>query len=762
MKRALLLLVLAPALSLRAANEPAATDAAKPVPGHSMQGDAFNEGPRQAAVLMSGTGDLHFPITTKSELAQKFFLQGVGQLHGFWYFEAERSFRQAAALDPECAMAYWGMARANANNAKRAAEFTKKAVALKEKVSRREQLWIDSLAAYHGETKADEKQRREAVVKALEELSFAFPDDLEAKAFLVFQLWENKNHGVPYGSRQAVEAIAQQVLAANPMHPGAHHYLIHLWNYSAGDKRALPSAARCGQAAPGIAHMWHMPGHTFSQLRRYADGAWQQEASARVDHAYMIRSRVLPDQIHNFAHNNEWLVKNLGFIGRVHDAVDLAKNMIELPRVGPRSAKSYQFGRERLLETLVRFELWEEIIALAPSIYLEGSEKPADELRRRRALGIAHFQQHDHARGDEQIKGIEELLKKAREERIAAADQAEAKAKKEKKPEDQIARAMAEAMRGVSPRITQAEAALAELRARRALASNDPASARAQLDLATDVPSERLSRLRFETGDHETALKLARELAAADEAQVHPLANLADLCWRANKKSDAIAAFEKLRKNSAYLDLDVPVFARLAPIVEELKLASDWRVAPTPSADSGVRPELASLGPFRWRPSPAPSWTLYDQNGQHHSLAAYEGKPVLVVFYLGSGCAGCIEQLNVFEPLAKQFAEAGISLVAVSTDSADALHETFAKSKDGDGFPFPILADPELGTFKAYRAFDDFEKIALHGAFLIDGRGLVRWQNIGYQPFRDAQWLLGEAKRLLRVPAERLDQHVSR
>src|SRR6478735_2695138 len=96
--------------------------------GHSLHGDAFNQGPRQAAYLMDGMPKIQFPITTKAPLAQKFFLQGVGQLHGFWYFEAERSFRQAATIDPDCAMAYWGMAQANVNNAKRAAGFIKKAV----------------------------------------------------------------------------------------------------------------------------------------------------------------------------------------------------------------------------------------------------------------------------------------------------------------------------------------------------------------------------------------------------------------------------------------------------------------------------------------------------------------------------------------------------------------------------------------------------------------------------------------------------------
>jgi peroxiredoxin len=116
-------------------------------------------------------------------------------------------------------------------------------------------------------------------------------------------------------------------------------------------------------------------------------------------------------------------------------------------------------------------------------------------------------------------------------------------------------------------------------------------------------------------------------------------------------------------------------------------------------------------------------------------------------------CAHCIEQLNVFGPMAGAFREAGVEIVAVSTDSADGLHRTFEKAKDGAGFPFPILADDSLATFKAYRAFDDFEKIPLHGTYLIDGAGLIRWQDIGYEPFRDAKWLLGETKRLLSIPA---------
>jgi peroxiredoxin len=732
------------------AEEPPAKADDKLIPGHSSNGEAFNEGPRQAAVLMEGTGNVSFPVTTANALAQKFFTQGVGQLHGFWYFEAERSFRQVAALDPECAMAYWGMAMANINTPKRAADFIKLAAAKKAKASRREQLWIDAHAKYYAGNKADEVQRS-ALVRSLEDLNYEFPDDLEAKAFLVFQLWDNKQHGVSLPSRLAVDALAQQVLAANPMHP-IHHYIIHLWNGADGDKRAVAAAAHCGQSAPAIAHMWHMSGHTFSNLHRYADAAWQQEASARVDHAYMAAARIMPEQIHNYAHNNDWLVKNLDYVGRVHDAIDLAKNLIELPRLGANQGNAYDMGRERLLHTLVTYELWDDLIALRDTMYLTPAENPVNETKRLSAFGIAYFQRGDTTRGEEMLTSLQAVLKKAREERVSAADAAEAKAQAEKKSDEQIARAMADAMRGYAYRISTAEAAIAEVQMYRALANGKLEEAKTLLAKARDVAAERKARVLFAVGDETGAIKMAHEASEADSAQVQPLANLANLQWQAKQPDAARETFEKLRKLSANIDLEMPVFKRLAPIVADLKLPADWRVPATVASDVGVRPDINSLGPFRWHPYAAPQWTLADQHGQFQSLADYRGRPVLVVFYLGSGCARCIEQLNVLAPLTQDFIAAGISIVAVSRDSPDGLQHTFEKAKDAKGFPFPIVSDMSLDAFKSYRAFDDFEHTPLHGLFLIDGHGQVRWQNISYQPFTDAQWLLGEAKRLLSVP----------
>src|ERR1044071_2693866 len=249
---ALALVLAAAAFASSFAHSGEKTELPEIAPGHSLHGEAFDEGPRQSAVLMTGTGKVEIKIKSTHPKAQAFFNQGVGQLHGFWYFEAERSFRQVASFDTNCAMAYWGMAMANVNNTKRAIEFITQAHALRTNASPREILWIEAYHKYF--TGSDkEMERRKQLVLGLEKLIQKYPKELEAKSFLVFQLWENESHDIPVASRMAVDSLANDVLAKEPLHP-VHHARIHLWN-SKQDKLALNSAAMCGPSAPAIAHM---------------------------------------------------------------------------------------------------------------------------------------------------------------------------------------------------------------------------------------------------------------------------------------------------------------------------------------------------------------------------------------------------------------------------------------------------------------------------------------------------------------------------
>src|SRR5436190_11679110 len=129
-----------------------------PLPGHSFHAEVFNEGPRQKAYLMQGMPKITFTVTTKVPEAAQFVCQGLGQVHGFWYYEAERSFRQAAALDKECGIAYWGMAMANIDNQDRAKKFMPECVKHKAGLSEHELMYIDALDAY---LKADGNKKKE-------------------------------------------------------------------------------------------------------------------------------------------------------------------------------------------------------------------------------------------------------------------------------------------------------------------------------------------------------------------------------------------------------------------------------------------------------------------------------------------------------------------------------------------------------------------------------------------------------------------------
>ena len=191
----------------------------------------------------------------------------------------------------------------------------------------------------------------------------------------------------------------------------------------------------------------------------------------------------------------------------------------------------------------------------------------------------------------------------------------------------------------------------------------------------------------------------------------------------------------------------------LKEIAKELEFPEDWRLAQDEQDDLIDRPDLDDLGPFRWSPSAAPEWQFSQANGEVIDSTKFSNKPVLVIYYLGRGCAHCMEQLNAFAPEADKYREAGIEIVAVSTDTVEGLAKTFQQGEGENPFPFPLVSDAENVGFKAFRAYDEFEDQALHGTFLVDGTGKIRWQDVSYEPFMHASWLLEESERLLATDA---------
>ena len=775
------------------------------VPGKSMHGEAFDDGPRQAAYLMQGTGKVHFPITSKHPEAQAFFNQGVGQLHGFWYFEAERSFRQVVKLDHDCPMAYWGLAQANTNNEKRAKEFLAEAMKRKDKCSDRERRLIEALNAFRTGDQKKKKELAEQYVQALEKLCLDFPDDLEIKALLVLQIYFNKSNGIPIQSQVALDALMDQIFAKEPLHP-VHHYRIHLWDHIKGE-RALTSAALCGKSAPAIAHMWHMSGHTYSDLKRYGEAAWHQEASARTDHARMMRDRILPDQIHNFAHNNEWLIRDLVYCGRMNDALALSKNMIELPQHPKYNSTSkhgsYYYGRQRILEVLEKFERWDEMVRLADTVYLApGDDEPA-QIQHLRRIGAACYRSGDVAGAELRVKDLEVRLAKLREEADKAANEsdkkvrekltgkpAEAKVKpeppmppdefpgpakaeekkaEEKKPEAKPAekpkgepdegkilmemlKARGEARKPFEDRIKSLEKALEELKGHALVKQGDFAKAYPLFKQAGTLDKYYLTRIQFLAGEKDAALKEAAREAEQNGTTVLPIALSAELSWLADKKDDAKKAMEKLRPLACRADLAAAPLARLAPIAQHLGWPEDWRGPAPKIGEAEQLPSIDSLGPLTWSPSESPSWSLGDAEGKTHSLSEFRGKPTVLIMFLGSGCLHCAEQLKAFAPKAAEFEAAGFRVAAISTDDREGLEISLRNY--GSKFPFLLLADSEKNAFRAYRAFDDFEDQPLHATLILDAKGRIRWQDIGHSPFMDVGFVLKEGQRLIKLSGE--------
>ena len=260
------------------------------------------------------------------------------------------------------------------------------------------------------------------------------------------------------------------------------------------------------------------------------------------------------------------------------------------------------------------------------------------------------------------------------------------------------------------------------------------------------VPKVLRARLQAAAGQPKAAESALRKAVKDNANEFLPLAHLCAFRWQQGRTTAAQASLRKLRELSAWCDGDIPAFRNLAPVAASLGWHADWRVEQTIAEDVGSRPELDSLGPRHWQPGTAPSWELLDAQDKLHRTDDLAGQNYVLILYLGLGCLHCVEQLEAFTPQAEAFQEAGWKMLAIGTDSRSALQE--ARENYDKPTPFPLLCDPDLKTFRSFRCYDDFEDQPLHGTFLIDAQGRVRWQDIGHEPFTDHAFLLREAQRI--------------
>jgi len=179
-------------------------------------------------------------------------------------------------------------------------------------------------------------------------------------------------------------------------------------------------------------------------------------------------------------------------------------------------------------------------------------------------------------------------------------------------------------------------------------------------------------------------------------------------------------------------------------------------VAPPEAKDVGVRPALESLGPFLWKPSPAPEFILPGPGGALFSPSQYRGHPLLLMFYLGHECKHCIEQLNAFAPVNERFSQLGVTIVAIGIDPPESVGKTLLKAKSAR----LSISDSRRSEQDRIQGLPRIRRLRKHAAarhVLLDKNGVIVWQDIGYEPFTNVDFLLGEAKRLLANKAESVD-----
>ena len=371
-----------------AADEPMAG-----MPGMGGQGGMLMVGPmpsvyageadKPGAPVFQGRGSHRHPISTKSPKAQMFFDQGINLLFGFNHAEAIRSFREAARLDPDCAMCWWGVAFALGPNINLpmpgdavapAWAALGKAKALEARASPRERAWIEALATrYSADPKADRHGLDEAFVKAMGELWRAQPNDLDAGTFYAeammdtqpWDYWELDGK-TPKGHATAIVATLEDIIRRDPNHPGALHLYIHAVEATTTPERAEGPADRLETLMPGAGHVVHMPSHIYYRVGRYADAARVNELAAKVDEDYIAACKAQGYYPAGYyGHNIHFLWTSSEMEGRYQGAIDAARRLVkavdawnlaaQLPQ-----AELYAFTP---VVTQLRFEKWDAVLA---------------------------------------------------------------------------------------------------------------------------------------------------------------------------------------------------------------------------------------------------------------------------------------------------------------------------------------------------------------------------------------------------------------
>jgi tetratricopeptide (TPR) repeat protein len=346
----------------------------------------------QLAPRLQKLGNHVFPVSTKNKQAQLFMNQGLNLTYAFNHAEAGRAYREAARLDPDLAMAYWGDALAlgpninapmDPNNEPKALEVIQKAVALKAKASPREQALIEALVNRYSGRAEDRRARDVAYADAMRKVHLKFPDDEDIAMLYVESVMDLRpwgywtRDGMPYERTAEVVALTEKIIARNPQHPGALHLYIHLMEAYQADK-AEAAADRLLTLVPGAGHMVHMPAHIYQRVGRYADAQRSNEMAIAADEDYISQCRA--QGLYPMA----YYPHNLHFLWFASTAQGNSKVAIDAARKAASQVSDETLKAVPLLAgfrvvpyyALTRFGKWDEMLREpeppASSVYMQG------------------------------------------------------------------------------------------------------------------------------------------------------------------------------------------------------------------------------------------------------------------------------------------------------------------------------------------------------------------------------------------------------
>ncbi len=248
-------------------------------------------------------GTVHF-ATSCNQTAQRRFDRGMRYQHSFWYRQSGEIFEDVLKADPECGIAYWGIALSllwNPHAAPPPGNLPVGLAALQKGKAigantKRERDYIDALLVLYADyDKVPHGQRVQAYLKAMEALAQNYPDDDEAQiAYAITLNVAASPNDKTYANQLKGVGILEPIFKRQPRHPGVAHYLIHLYDVPALAEKGIEAAKRFAEVAPAAPHAQHMPSHIFTRVGYWKESISSNNAAARAAKA----SREFHDQLH--------------------------------------------------------------------------------------------------------------------------------------------------------------------------------------------------------------------------------------------------------------------------------------------------------------------------------------------------------------------------------------------------------------------------------------------------------------------------------